>query len=220
MNDIKKTVLRTLLSCFFFLSLNHQAIASVNTKWKTLFNGKNLEGWHNPYPHGEASVKDGMIELVANKKFFLAYDQTFSNFEIKAAIKLPEGKANSGILFRSQKKENGVMFGYQAEVDGSDRCWSGGFYDEGRRGWIHPQKPIENPYNASNWKEDRKNALKRNDWNQYRIRCLADHIQIWVNGIKTTDLKDSIDTEGFIAIQHHGEQGQIYRFRDLKLLEL
>ena len=220
MNDTKKTVLRTLLSCFFLLSFNHRAVASKNNQWKTLFNGKNLEGWHNPYPHGKASVKDGMIELVANKKFFLAYDQTFSNFEIKAAIKLPKGKANSGILFRSQKKENGVMFGYQAEVDGSDRCWSGGFYDEGRRGWIHPKKPIENPYNASNWKEDRRNALKRNDWNQYRIRCQADHIQIWVNGIKTTDLKDSVDTEGFIAIQHHGEQGQIYRFRDLKLLEL
>ncbi|HCY58219.1 MAG TPA: DUF1080 domain-containing protein, partial [Opitutae bacterium] len=141
MNNTKKTVLLTLSSCLFFLFLNYQAIASKNNKWKTLFNGKNLDGWHNPYPHGEASVKDGMIELVANKKFFLAYDQTFSNFEFKAAIKLPEGKANSGILFRSQKKENGVMFGYQAEVDGSDRCWSGGFYDEGRRGWIHPKKP-------------------------------------------------------------------------------
>lgn len=220
MNDTKKTVLRTLLSCFFFLSFNYPVVASKNNQWKILFNGKNLEGWHNPYPHGEARVKDGMIELIANKKFFLSYDQTSSNFEIKAAIKLPKGKANSGILFRSQKKENGVMFGYQAEVDGSDRCWSGGFYDEGRRGWIHPKKPIENPYNASNWKEDQRNALKRNDWNQYRIRCQGDHIQIWVNGIKFTDLKDSVDTEGFIAIQHHGEQGQIYRFRDLKLLEL
>ena len=112
------------------------------------------------------------------------------------------------------------MFGYQAEVEVFDRCWSGGFYDERQRHWNHPKKPIENPQNASNWKEDWRNGLKRNDWNQYRIRCQGDNIQIWVNGIKTTDLKDSVDTEGFIASQHYGEQGQIYRFRDLKLLEL
>jgi len=137
-----------------------------------------------------------------------------------AEIKLPKGKANSGILFRSQKKENGSMFGYQAEVDGSDRRWSGGLYDEGRRGWIHPKKPERNPYNEKNWKDTQKNALKRDDWNKYKIKCLGDHLQIWVNGVQTTDLKDSTDSTGFIAIQHHGEKGQVYRFRNLRLLKL
>ena len=74
-------------------------------------------------------------------KFCLVFFLASSNLE--AEIKLPLGKANSGFLFRSQKRENGSMFGYQAEVDGSNRKWSGGLYDEGRRGWIHPKKPIE-----------------------------------------------------------------------------
>ena len=112
------------------------------------------------------------------------------------------------------------MFGYQAEVDGSDRNWSGGLYDEGRRGWIHPKKPIINPYNDEHWKKNRSGAFKRSDWNHYKIRCLGEHIQIWVNGIKTTDLKDSTDAKGFIAIQHHGEKGQVYRFKNIKILEL
>ena len=112
------------------------------------------------------------------------------------------------------------MFGYQAEVDGSDRNWSGGLYDEGRRGWIHPKKPIVNPYNDEHWKKDRSGAFKRSDWNHYKIRCLGEHIQIWVNGVKTTDLKDSTDAKGFIAIQHHGEKGQVYRFKNIKILEL
>lgn len=191
-----------------------------DSEWKDLFNGKDLSGWHNPYPHGEANVRNGVIELVANKKFFLTFDKQFSDFEMMAEIKLPEGKANSGILFRSQKRENGSLFGYQAEVDGSDRRWSGGFYDEGRRGWIHPKKPLDNPYNKKNWGDARKMALKRDSWNHYKIRCLGDKVKIWVNGVITTDLIDDTDSKGFIAIQHHGEKGQVYKFKNLKLLEL
>ena len=190
------------------------------TNWKSLFNGKDLTGWHNPYSHGESRVNNGIIELVADKKFFLAYDRQIADFIMTAEIKLPAGKANSGILFRSQKKEDGSMFGYQAEVDGSDRKWSGGLYDEGRHGWIHPKKPIENAYNEKHWTPNRKDAFNRDDWNHYKIKCLADHIQIWVNGVKTTDLKDDTDDKGFIAIQHHGEKGQVYQFRNLRLKEI
>ena len=191
-----------------------------DSEWKDLFNGKDLSGWHNPYPHGKASVRNGVIELVANKKFFLTFDKQFSDFEMMAEIKLPEGKANSGILFRSQKRENGSLFGYQAEVDGSERRWSGGFYDEGRRGWIHPKKPLDHPYNNKKWGDAQKMALKRDSWNHYKIRCLRNRIKIWVNGVITTDLIDDTDSNGFIAIQHHGEKGQVYKFKNLKLLEL
>ena len=210
----------SLLAIFFLTFFGIPGVQAKEAEWIRLFNGKDLDGWHNPYPHGTASVKDGIIELVADRKFFFAYNEKFSDFIMTAEIKLPKGKANSGILFRSQKKENGSMFGYQAEVDGSDRRWSGGLYDEGRRGWVHPKKPERNPYNEKHWKDTQKNALKRDDWNQYKIKCQGDHLQIWVNGVQTTDLKDSMDTTGFIAIQHHGENGQVYRFRNLRLLKL
>ncbi len=188
--------------------------------WIDLFNGEDLAGWHNPYPRGEARVVEGIIELVADRKFFLATDKVFGDFELEAEIKLPPGKANSGILFRAQKREDGSMFGYQAECDGSDRKWSGGLYDEGRRGWIHPQKPLENPYNAEHWTAERREAMRRDDWNRFRIRCRGDHIEIWVNGVKTTDLRDATDSKGHIAIQHHGEKGQVYRFRNIRIREI
>jgi len=217
---MKTSKIQQFLSFSLLFLLANLNLQGEQAKWLDLFNGQNLDGWHNPYPHGTASVKNGVIELVADRKFFFAYNEKFSDFIMTAEIKLPKGKANSGILFRSQKKENGSMFGYQAEVDGSDRRWSGGLYDEGRRGWIHPKKPVLNKYNEKNWKEDHKNALKRNEWNKYKIKCQGDHLQIWVNGVQTTDLKDSTDSKGFIAIQHHGEKGQVYRFRNLRLLEL
>ncbi len=212
----------TLPLCLLLFFFFHHTIQSAekNSAWVKLFNGKDLSGWHNPYSHGEARVKNGIIELVADKKFFLAHDNPVSDFILTSEIKLPLGQANSGILFRSQKRENGTMFGYQAEVDGSDRKWSGGLYDEGRRGWIHPKKPIENPYNKENWTAERKNAFKREEWNKYKIKCLGDRIQIWVNGVKTSDLRDGTDTKGLIAIQHHGEKGQVYQFRNLRLKKL
>ena len=215
-----KIISTTFLSILLFVLTNQVFSESKNSKWVNLFNGKDLSGWHNPYSHGEFNVVKGVIELVADKKFFLAHDNQVSDFILQAEIKLPLGKANSGFLFRSQKRENGSMFGYQAEVDGSDRKWSGSLYDEGRGGWIHPKKPIENSYNNKNWKIERQEAFKRNEWNHYKIRCQGEHIQIWVNGVKTTDLKDSTDAKGFIAIQHHGEKGQVYRFRNIKILEL
>jgi len=165
-------------------------------------------------------VVDGMIELVGNKKFFLSSKKEYTNFEFTAEVKLPKGKANSGFLFRSQRKPNGQMFGYQAEVDGAERRWSGGLYDEGRRGWIQPIKPVDDPRNAKTWTEEKRNALKRNDWNKYRIKCVGEKLQVWVNGINTLDISDDLDSRGYIGLQHHGEKGQVYRFRNIKIKEL
>ncbi len=63
-------------------------------------------------------------------------------------------------------------------------------------------------------------TLKRNDWNTYHIRCQGDHLTITLNGVEITNLTDKTDASGYIAIQHHGEKGQTYRFRNIKLKEL
>lgn len=187
--------------------------------WVDLFNGKDLTGWENPYSWGEAKVKNGIIELVGNKKFFLSTKKQYSDFEFMAEVKLPAGKANSGFLFRSQRKPNGQMFGYQAEVDGAERRWSGGLYDEGRRKWLQPIKPEDHPQNIKTWTEEKRNALKRNDWNRYRIKCVGEKIQVWVNGVNTLDITDDLDSSGYFGLQHHGENGQVYRFRNIKIKE-
>jgi hypothetical protein len=186
--------------------------------WTELFDGKTLAGWTNPYDHGEAKVVDGEIHLVSNDKFFLVTRETYSDFIFEGEVKLPEGKSNSGFMFRCHIEPNKV-FGYQAEVDDSDRAWSGGLYDEGRRGWLHPQKPNDSP-SADAFREKTKDSFKRYGWNKYRIKAEGDHLQIWVNGVLCTDYTDDMDAEGHIGIQHHGEDGQVYRFRNLRIKEL
>ena len=105
-------------------------------EWQNLI-GDDLSNWTNPYTYGESKLVDGEIHLTAEKKFFLATKESFGDFVFEAEIHLPEGPANSGIMFRCHVEPNKV-FGYQAECDGSDRKWSAGLFDEGRRGWIWP----------------------------------------------------------------------------------
>jgi hypothetical protein len=184
-----------------------------------LFDGKTMAGWRNPYEWGVIEVVDGEIHLTGDKKFFVVTEKTYSDFVFEGDIWLPPGKANSGFMFRAHVEPNKV-YGYQAEVDGDEnRKWSGGLYDEGRRQWfISPIRGDEESVKA--FRERAGDTFKRNDWNTYRITCQGSRLKIEINGVVTTDVEDDMDASGVIGIQHHGEKGQTYKFRNLRIKEL
>lgn len=191
---------------------DHKKGEPADDGWVDLFNGEDLTGWTNPYEWGEAKVVDGVIELTANRKFFLTTEEQFSDFELEVQIMLPkEGKANSGIMYRCHVEKNRV-FGYQAECDSTDRAWSGGLYDEGRRGWLAPKQGDAGKVKLV--------KAPMGEWMSYRIKCVGDHLQVWVNGQQTTDFHDKEDAKGYIGLQHHGEKGQTYRFRNIRIKEI
>ena len=204
-----------------------RSVIAAEDGFTPLFDGKTLTGWKNPYTWGKAEVVDGEIRLTANKKFFLVTEKPYSNFIFEGEILLPEGPANSGFMFRAHVEKDNV-FGYQAEVDGDEkRRWSGGLYDEGRRKWfISPNKDATAGDKAAAdasiaaFRKRAGDAFKRNDWNKYRITCQGNKIKIEVNGVVTTDVEDNMDASGPVGIQHHGEKGQTYRFRNLRIKEL
>lgn len=227
-NPFLSPVFTVVLSCTAILpnAYSQEAPAPVAAAdaFVALFDGKTLTGWTNPYSFGKAEVVNGEIHLTAEKKFFLCTEKSYANFIFEGDVHLPEGKANSGFIFRGIIKENAKkeksVVGYQAEVDGDDkRGWSGGLYDEGLRQWfISPKK--DDPASVAAFKARSAGAFKRNDWNTYRITCQGEKIKIEVNGVTVTDITDSRDASGPIAIQHHGEKGATYRFRNLRIKEL
>lgn len=188
-----------------------------DAEWGTLFDGETLDGWMNPYDWGEAWVEDGEIRLRADEKFFLVTEATYDDFELEVDVRVPDAEANSGIMVRAQVDSNRVI-GYQAEVDPSDRRWSGGLYDEGRRGWLHPAS--DDSLSGERFRREVGHAFDRSGWNTYRIRCLGDSLDIFVNGVHTTAYVDTLDRSGYIGLQHHGEAGKVYRFRRVRLREL
>jgi Domain of Unknown Function (DUF1080) len=181
-----------------------------------LFDGKTLQGWRNPYTWGKSEVVNGEIHLTGDKKFFLVTEKSYGDFIFEGEVLLPQGPANSGFMFRAHAEPNKV-YGYQSEVDSDPkRMWSGGLYDEGRRMWfISPIKG--NAASEAEFKKRAGNTFKRDEWNTYRITCKGSKIRIEVNGVVTTDVEDSKDASGVIGIQHHGEKGQTYKFRNLRI---
>jgi hypothetical protein len=150
-------------------------------------------------------------------KFFLVTDETFRDFVFEGELMLPDTLSNSGIQFRSQVEPNRV-YGYQAEADPKARRWSGGLYDEGRRGWLHPVRGDAAAEMA--FREGPGQAFDPTGWNHYRIEARGDSLKIWINDMLTTAYEDAVDREGVIGLQHHGEAGKIYRFRNLRIREL
>lgn len=186
------------------------AAAQTGDDFVPLFDGESLAGWTKPFDWGEAWVEEGEIRLRGDEKFFLVSEERYGDFILEAEVMVPDS-GNSGIQFRSHFEPNRV-WGYQAEVDPSARRWSGGIYDEARRGWLVPLDGEE--------QEAARAAFRNGAWNRYRIEAIGDHLRVFVNGVLTTDTYDATDLEGHIALQHHGEAGLTYRFRNVRIRDL
>ena len=162
--------------------------------WESLFNGKNLKGWKQVTGTARFQARDGMIIGTATDSkvnSFLATTRDYDDFILEFDF-LTEG-LNSGVQLRSHvNKEKGRVFGYQFEIDPSERAWTGGIYDEVRRLWLY--RMTENPAGK---------AAYHTGWNSARIEVIGKHIRTWVNGIPCTNLIDDVDASGFIALQVH-----------------
>lgn len=186
--------------------------------WVNLFNGKDLSGWKQLNGEAKYEVKDGMIvgtTVLKTPNSFLCTEKLYTDFVFEVEL-LVENNMNSGIQFRSNSMDdykNGRVHGYQCEVDPSDRAWSGGIYDEARRGWLYPV--VMNPKAHS--------ALKRGEWNKYRIECIGNSIRTWVNDVPVSHLIDDMTSKGFIALQVHGigknkdKEGQQIKWRNIRI---
>ena len=180
-----------------------------NEKWESLFDGATLDGWTQHGGKASYRVEDGCIvgEVGPGPNTFLCTDREFGNFELELDLRL-DVPGNSGIQIRSHLREaQDRVFGYQVEIDPSERAWSGGLYDEGRRGWLDPLEGDEAA----------RAAFRVEGWNHYRIVTEGPHLRTWVNGIPCADLLDPVDMSGFLALQvHSGSQGKI-RWRNLRI---
>ena len=146
---------------------------------------------------------------------FLTSNELFGDFILELEYKV-DPSLNSGIQIRSNSfpyYRNGQVHGYQVEIDPSERSWSAGIYDEGRRGWLYPLSG-----NSAAQK-----AFIQNDWNHYRIEALGDTLKTWINGVPAAHLIDDRTKEGFIGLQVHSidkdqEAGAEVKWRNLRII--
>jgi Domain of Unknown Function (DUF1080) len=187
-------------------------------KWTPLFDGKTLKGWKQLNGQAKYEVKDGVIigTAIANTpNSFLTTEKDYGDFIFECEVNVDEG-LNSGIQFRSLSKEEydkGRVHGYQVEIDASDRSYSGGIYDEARRGWLYIPE-----INSS-----AMTAFKRNNqWNKYRIEAIGSSLRTFINGVEVAHVIDNMTASGFICLQVHSirskdDEGKQVRWRNVKI---
>lgn len=186
-------------SCLLLLGLILAfGLQAQNDGWTKMFNGKDLDGWKKLNGDAEYHVEDGVIVGVSKDNTpntFLTDGNTYGDFILEFEVWV-EAPLNSGVQFRSLSKpeyNNGRVHGYQVEIDPSPRAYSGGIYDEARRGWLYPL--------ALN--EKGQTAFVNGSWNKYRVEAIGNEIRTWVNGINTANLVDDLTSEGMILFQVH-----------------
>lgn len=207
---MKTFLLAALLVC-------NTGIVLSQSNWEYLFNGKNLKGWTKLNGTAKYKVVDGAIVGISKTgtpNTFLATKEEYSDFILEFEFKVDDG-LNSGVQFRSESKKDyndGRVHGYQFEIDPSSRAWTGGIYDEARRGWL---------YSLTN--ETSQKAFVNNQWNKARIEAVGNSLRTWVNGVPCSNLIDDKTDKGFIALQVHSignnklKEGKEVSWRNIRI---
>lgn len=221
-------------------STNQFTQAEKSSGWKSLFDGKTLTGWRGFHsqslPSGWA-VEDGCIKKLKKSGELgqaggdLITVEQFENFEFSIEWKLAKG-SNSGIKYLVSESlpptgRSGVSFEYQVLDDDNHPDAKMGIAGNRTSGSLYDLIPAS--------KEKKLKPV--GEFNQTRIIVKGNHIEHWLNGVKTVEFDRSSDdykkhlaeskfknTKGFgeakkghILLQDHGDE---VWYRNIKVREL
>lgn len=197
-----------LLPCFALLA--GSALAA-EEGFTSLFDGKTFNGWEGnlkAFRIEDGAIVGGSLTQRVPRNEFLCTKKEYANFELRLKFKLLGKGANAGVQFRSRRIPNHhEMIGFQADMgDG----WWGCLYDESRR-----RKVLAGPP-----KDQWQKFLKKDDWNEYAIRCTGRRIQLWINSYQTVDYTEpdeKIEQTGLIGLQIHGGPPSEAWYKDIMI---
>lgn len=218
---------------------NQLTNAEQKAGWKLLFDGKTLTGWrgfHSQVVPDGWSVADGCITKIKTSGSgrtggdLITADQ-FENFELSIEWKLSKG-GNSGIKYLVSENlpptgRSGVSFEYQVLDDDN--------HPDAKQG-IAGNRTAGSLYDLIAASKDKK-LNPPGEFNQSRIIVKGNHIEHWLNGVKTVELDRSSDdykkrvaeskfktTKGFgeakqghVLLQDHSDETW---FRNIKIRAL
>ena len=173
--------------------------------WRSLFDGRTLDGWQANEHHETWRVEDGCITVEGpfSHLFYLGPDgdAMFDDFELKLEVKTAPG-TNSGVFFRTppmaecDKYLNGSVEA-QIQNDGQSPCYTGGLWARAPRTEPSPVKP--------------------NEWFEMHIICIGNDGTLKSNGETTTEYSNPrIREKGHIALQGHGRRHRPM-FRNIRI---
>ncbi len=217
---MKKHYRIIMFSLFFAGFYSYQGYGQKSGGWTDLFDGKTLNGWKRLAGTAQYKAEGGAIvgtTVMNSGNTFLVTEKEYGDFILELDAKIESTLSNSGVQTRSHYDPSGNggkgrVFGRQLEIDPSERNWSGGIYDEGRRDWLYPLSL--NPMAGT--------AFKVGEYNHLRIECIGNEMKTWINGIPSAYVVDTVDQKGFIGLQVHGiskeeQAGKNVYFKNIRI---
>lgn len=209
----------TLLS-FLLISV---LIFNAQSQSKSLFNGKDLEGWHMDVPELDKNpdetipfiVRDGMLVSLGTPNGHLITDDVHENYRLEVEYRFAAKPGNCGVLVHaSTPRALYDMFPQSIEVQMMHEN-AGDFWCiveditvpdmEERRGpkeeWGITEGKNRRILNLTDGSEN-----PVGEWNSMTIECLDDAVKVWVNGELVNYGYDATATKGQIALQAEGSE--------------
>jgi hypothetical protein len=190
--------------------------AARETSWRALFKEDDLTDWEGLIRHW--TLKKG--ELVGTNlpgglpyRTFLCSKKKYKDFEIKFQVRVkgPRGRGNSGFNFRSEILDRTKFNVSGAQADIGEQYW-GALTSE-----FVPRMPAVPQIRAP---KEVLAKVKSEDFNDYYIKCVGQHVTIKLNGETTADADVPwMQKEGIIAWQIHVNPTEV-TFRDIQLHDL
>jgi len=217
------------LSFLLFLSILVSGCSSQETT--SLFNGKDLTGWHIDVPMMDSIpdainpfiVRNDMLVSLGTPQGHIITDKEYKDFRLDVEYRFAGEPGNCGVLvFASTPRALYKMFPKSIEVQMMHEN-AGDFWcivedvevDDmvARRGpkeeWGITEGKKRRILNLT---DDSENPV--GDWNHMKIECLKNEIKVWVNGDLVNHGYNATADNGQIALQAEGSEVE---FRKVKL---
>lgn len=216
--------------CLLLLSISHQSQGQT----KTLFNGKDLKGWHIDVPDMDKDpalktpfiVRNGLLVSLGTPGGHLITDDQYENFRLTFQYRFAGKPGNCGALvFVSTPRALYEMFPKSIEVQMMNQN-AGDFWCiqeditvpdmEKRRGpkekWgVNGDKLRRIP----NLTDGTEKPL--GEWNSMTIECVKNSIKVWLNGVMVNYGYNATAQKGQIALQAEGSEVE---FKEVKVASI
>lgn len=207
------------------------AVSQESSKTISLFNGKDLAGWHVDVPAADKKpdikptfiVRDGMLVSLGTPEGHIISDVKYENYRLEVEYRFAGTPGNCGVLVHaSTPRALYEMFPKSIEVQ-MNSGHAGDFWCiveditvpdmVKRRGpekdWGVTEGKARRILNLTDGSEK-----KPGEWNKMTIECLKDEVKVWVNGDLVNHGSKCTASKGQIALQAEGAEVE---FRKLEL---
>lgn len=203
----------------------------VNAQTRTLFNGKNLDGWHTDVPEMDKGeyvrnpfiIRDGMMVSLGTPGGHLITDANYSDFRLEVQYRFAGKPGNCGVLVHaSTPRALYDMFPKSLEVQ-MKYLNAGDFWCIVEDIKVPEMETRRGPKEEWGITEGKKRRVENltdgtekplGEWNTMIIECLDREIKVWLNDELVNHGFDCTANSGQIAVQAEGSEVE---FRKLDL---